>query len=86
MARNTVKLSRGRGRPPVFVGTKEKAIVRAIRNFGLMGAQRFLAETGVQLTPGKPTETVSISLPTLAKLADRNGVKLKRGRPAKVAA
>ena len=72
---------RGRGRPKVYTGTKAKAIVRVIRDFGLTKGREFLAEVGVQVTPGKPREVVSISLPTLGKLAKEAGIKLQRGRP-----
>lgn len=76
---------RGRGRPPVFVGALESNIVRLIRQHGLTGAQRVLADEGVQPGVGKPKSVLSISLPTLGKLAERNGVELRRGRPRKAA-
>jgi hypothetical protein len=76
---NTVK--RGPGRPAEFVGTKKKAIVRVIREMGLTKGREFLATTGVQVTPGKPKELVSISMPTLGKLAKEAKIKLFRGRP-----
>ena len=78
--------SRGRGRPAIFIGSFERAIVRVIRAHGLMRSQRILATEGVQAQPGQAKAPVSISLPTLAKLANRNGIKLKRGRPVAVAA
>jgi hypothetical protein len=62
-----------RGRPAVFVGSKEARIVGLIEKFGLTGARAKLAS---YKTP------ISISLPTLGKLAERNGVELKRGRRA----
>jgi|GEM_PF-5189221 len=61
-----------RGRPAVFVGNLEQRIVGLIQKYGLTGARAKLA--GYK-------HSVSISLPTLAKLAERNGVELKRGRP-----
>lgn len=78
--------NRGRGRPAIFVGSTERAIVRVINRMGLMRAQRFLASEGVQTAPGQGKHPVNISLPTLHKLAQRNGITLKRGRPAKAAA
>lgn len=62
-----------RGRPAVFVGGLEKRIVGLIEKHGLTGARAKLA--GYK-------NPISISLPTLAKLAERNGVELKRGRRA----
>lgn len=59
------------GRPPVFVGSLESKIVSLIEKHGLTGARAVLA--GYK----KP---VSISMPTLGKIAERNGVKLSRGR------
>lgn len=75
-----------RGRPAIFIGSFERAIVRVIRAHGLMKGQRLLASEGVQAKPGQPKQPVNISLPTLSKLAERNGVTFKRGRPAKMAA
>lgn len=62
-----------RGRPAVFVGNVEARIVGLIQKFGLTGAR-------VKLAGYK--NPVNISLPTLGKLAERNGVELKRGRRA----
>ena len=75
----------GRGRPVVYTGPLEKAIVKVIREHGLTYGRVFLAETGVQVAPGKPKQKVDVSMPTLGKLAARNKVKLFRGRP-KIAA
>lgn len=76
---------KGPGRPPVFTGFLEKQIVRLVRSNGLVGARKLLAEVGVQKRAFGKVEPVNVSLPTLGKLAARNGVKLQRGRP-KVAA
>jgi hypothetical protein len=72
-----------RGRPPVYTGSLETAIVRVIRQHGLMRGQQYLATTGVQVKPGQGRKTIKVSLPTLGKLAERHGIKLNRGRPAK---
>ena len=77
---NTEK--RGRGRPPVYTGSLETAIVRVIKAHGLMRGQKYLATVGVQSKPGQGRKTVKVSLPTLGKLAERHGIELKRGRPA----
>ena len=69
------------GRPPVFTGLTLKNIVKVIKMHGLMRGQRLLATVGIQRKAGKPKETVSISLPTLAKFAAAAGIELKRGRP-----
>lgn len=61
------------GRPAVFVGNLEARIVALIEKHGLTGARAKLA--GYK----KP---IHISLPTLGKLAERNGLELKRGRRA----
>lgn len=79
---NISEQKRGRGRPAIFTGRLEQAIVGVIRKHGLTNGQKYLAETGVQVTPGKPKQTVNVSIPTLGKLAERNGVELKRGRPS----
>ena len=79
------KAKLGRGRPPVYTGAVEKAIVKVIRCEGLTGARDFLATTGVQVTPGKAKQKFDISLPTLGKLAKKAKIKLFRGRP-KIAA
>ncbi len=81
MATNDTATSNKVGRPPVYTGAIEKAIVRVIKTHGLMRGQKYLAETGVQVKPGKGRQTIKVSLPTLGKLAERNGIKLNRGRP-----
>ena len=73
--------SKGPGRPPEFVGTKAKAIVKVIKQYGLTKGREFLATEGVQVTPGKPKELVNVSMPTLGKLAKAANIKLFRGRP-----
>jgi len=65
---------RGRGRPAVFVGELAKQVVKAVAQHGISHGQRILADDGI-----------SISRPTLSKLAKAGGVKLQRGR-RKVAA
>lgn len=71
-----------RGRPPVYTGALETAIVRVIKAHGLMRGQKYLATVGVQVKPGQGKRTLKVSLPTLGKLAERHGIELKRGRPA----
>jgi hypothetical protein len=61
---------RGRGRPPVFVGNKKNQVLAAVRMHGLTYGIKALAEAGI-----------SISAPTLGKLAAAEGIKLNRGRP-----
>lgn len=61
------------GRPAVFVGSLEAKIVACIEKHGLSGAREVLASYK------KP---ISVSMPTLGKIAARNGVKLSRGRRA----
>ena len=70
------------GRPPVYTGALEAAIVKVIKEHGLTHGQVFLQETGIQLKPGGKREKIKVSMPTLGKLAARNGIKLQRGRPA----
>lgn len=60
-----------RGRPVVFKGNLKRQVVSAIRKNGLTGGRTVLAEKGV-----------SVSMPTLGKLAKEAGIELKRGRPA----
>lgn len=67
---------RGRGRPPVYKGNDKKHIIGLIRRHGLTGAQRVLAEEQKAV----PT------MPMLVLWAKQSGIKVKRGRPAKVAA
>ena len=71
----------GRGRPPVYTGVKEEAIVKVIRSHGLTKGREFLATIGVQLRRGLKREKINISLPTLGKIAKRNYIQLQRGRP-----
>lgn len=77
--------SQKRGRPALYVGGLEKAIVKVIRKHGLTHGRTVLATEGVQAKPGQGKEKIDISMPTLGKLAARNGVELQRGRP-KIAA
>jgi hypothetical protein len=74
-----------RGRPAVYVGTLESNIVKVIRKHGLTYGRKYLAKNGVQARPGAKARRLKISMTTLGKLADRNGVKLTAGRPHKVA-
>ncbi len=69
------------GRPPVYTGLTLKNILKVIKMHGLMRGQRLLATVGIQRKAGKPKEIVNISLPTLAKFATAEGIKLTRGRP-----
>ena len=73
--------SKKMGRPAVFTGSLEKAIVKVIKANGLTGARVLLESVGVQRKPGTAKTPLKISLPTLAKLAKRAGIELKRGRP-----
>ena len=59
------------GRPVVFKGNVKKQVVSAIKKHGLTHGRVVLAEKGV-----------SISMPTLGKLAREAGIELRRGRPA----
>ncbi len=65
--------SKKMGRPAVFTGSLEKAIVKVIKANGLTGARVLLESVGVQRKPG--------TAKTPLKLAKRNGLELKRGRP-----
>ncbi len=69
---------RGRGRPAIFVGSLERAVVSLVRKKGLTGARVAMRNEGVKYRRGKPPEKMEISLPTLAKLAKRNGVEVQR--------
>lgn len=70
-----------RGRPAVFVGARARRLVSLVRRYGLTGTVNYLKTN--QLTFGKNgvPETVTISMPTLAKLATAAGIELQRGRP-----
>ncbi len=70
-----------KGRPVVYTGSLEKAIVKVIRLKGLTKTKEFLAAEGVQVIPGKPKVRLWVSMPTLGKLAKKNNIKLFRGRP-----
>ena len=82
----TVKVKAGRGRPAIYVGFLLKQIVRVIKANGLTGARKVLASEGVQQTGGAKKKKLSISLPTLGKIAEANGIELQVGRPVKKAA
>ena len=71
-----------RGRPAVYVGSFERAIAGVVRKYGLTKGRSFLATVGVQVKPGLPKQAVSVSMPTLGKIAHRYNIALKRGRPA----
>ncbi len=77
----TIKVKRGRGRPTVFKGYLAAKIVNVVKEHGLSGGREYLATVGVQTKPFGPVKPVSISLPTLGKLAKAGGVELQRGRP-----
>ena len=78
--------SKGRGRPPKYVGNVKKHIVSLVKQHGATGARAILnaavrtklgKQRNVKLVP-KP---LGISMPTLLGLAKAAGVKLHRGRP-----
>jgi hypothetical protein len=79
-------VKRGPGRPAIYTGEIEQAIVRIIKQHGLTRGRALLALEGVKLveTVTQPRK-LSVSLPTLGKLAKRNGIKLYRGRPSQTA-
>lgn len=79
-----VKEVKQKGRPPVYTGHFETQIVKVLKEMGLTEGRKYLAETGVQMAVGKPTEKVTVSMPTLSKLAQKHNLQLKRGRPKKV--
>lgn len=72
---------RGRGRPVVFTPAKARKLVSLVRKHGLSGTIEFLKTNPVQFKKDGAAETVTISMPTLGKLAKNAGLKLERGRP-----
>ena len=75
------KVGRPKGQSIFLQGKIHKIIVSLIRDCGGLTAtrDRLLIE-GVQLERGKPKERLSISLPTLVKVAQKAKIKLRRGR------
>lgn len=57
------------GRPPVFTPMQRRHMAKVIRQHGLAIGRAVLANEGV-----------SVSLPTLARVAREHGIQLKRGR------
>jgi hypothetical protein len=85
VAENVVaEVKRGRGRPAgsdKFSDKQKKAIASVLKRHGLTAGHAHLMNEGVQLVPGKGKEKLTVSLPTLAKIAKSQGVEFQRGRP-----
>lgn len=79
-----VKEVKQKGRPAVYTGHFETQIVKVLGEMGLTEGRKYLAETGIQVGVGKPIEKVTVSMPTLSKLAQKHNLQLRRGRPKKV--
>lgn len=75
------KVGRPKGQSIFLKGKVNRVIVSLIRTCGGLTAtrDRLLIE-GVQFEKGKRKEKLSISLPTLVKVAQQAKIKLHRGR------
>lgn len=80
--------AKGKGRPPVFVGDVRKGIVKLIRKHKnatrvreILNATKRHADLVALREAAGLTEKVSISMPTLLKIAADAGIELHRGRP-----
>lgn len=76
-----------RGRPPKYFGNVAKHIAGLARRHGQLGAQEILnapagSELGAKRNLKLVPKALGISLPTIAKLASRAGVKFELGRRA----
>jgi hypothetical protein len=81
-------LVRKPGRPPLYTEAQRAAIASLVASYGLTGAQRALrAANGTPEASYRDAavfpEACNISIPTIAKIAKDNGIKLARG-PRKV--
>lgn len=78
-------------RPSVFkTKNEQRHVVRLVKDNGVTGAHRILtASKGTKEADKRSAklfpDPVDVSLPTLSKLARAAGLRLKRGRPSKVA-
>lgn len=70
------------GRPRRFTRKQERKIGSLIRKHGLTGTQEMLATKGVQFEKGKRAQKVTVSVPTLGNIAQREQIALARGRRA----
>ena len=88
MANAKKVVKNGRGRPVVYKGKKFlRHVATLVKNHGATGARAILnAEAGSDLAGKRSVKMVpqplGISLPTLLKIAKKEGVVLKRGRRA----
>ena len=77
-----------RGRPKLFNYSKrnpslfETRVLAVLKSKGLKYGLLFLANVGIQVVSGKPRQTVSLSAPTVRKLARAHGYEFELGRPA----
>lgn len=82
-AKKPVKVSAkkkdGRGRPRLFSKEEEKGLRALIKANGLT-ATAALLEKGVVLVEGQKKRKLVVSLPTLGHVAERQKLKLSRGR------
>lgn len=79
------KVVRGRGRPMKFSPVQAKRVAAILLKNGLTAGQVVLATEGVQMVSGKPKEPMTVSIPTLQKIAAAHNIEFTRGRPFKAA-
>ena len=77
---------RGRGRPELYTGNVRKHIVALVKQHGATNARKILiacngSDEAKMRSEKTVKEPLTISMPTILKLAKAGGVVLHRGRP-----
>lgn len=80
-----VASGRVRGRPAKFSPVQAKRVASILLKNGLTEGRAVLATEGVQMVSGQPKVPMTVSIPTLQKIAAAHDIEFTRGRPVKAA-